>query len=964
MKTTTFKALLAAAFTLICTTAHSGSADTWGAWSDLGAATYTHGTYRPVDSEQSFKTTLQIRQCTDAGSENLYQIRVPKAFNGNDLIFLWHRDDNLSTNVIDGESIALDYMLEGEDDLEFQSIAFSDGTYSQAKGVMSFNVWYSLNDINNAVYGYSVRDKIVLDNAQNYFFDVMFGKQCYNRTESTATFTFAHSDNISSVRYYAEPAAYSDFSKPHTSLKEANFINKELSTAAADSPISINMEGYQPYDLYVQALSADNKVVAYTSVMVFSTQDDNRTWRSLGNGTLRDNDIKAAFDNSDGYTSWPVEVQQCTDDETLYRLVNPYTCDACPYRNMVLTDDYAELYTLDYDTAQNYYILFRADALTAGSDATSYCYPTGIALTEKATGEQYACFTYNFTTLADDYLVSNADASVQFAFPQYTDYAFTLTSDDGNTVTINASTDSATYVYQIASTDGKYMSEAKDVTGTQIDLSAEEVEGVGDFTLTVYSHSPAGDVKDTEVYPFTVGVTDWQYVGRGTATYAAYTSGNESLYIYKRHETTNPAHEQYQLRKWMYGSCNLLIDMADNNTYDSTGHIVVTVPKNNTDYVYGSYGNVQITDVYTYLENDNYYNDSYFIPALGEFHLNNVYYVEKGYLGFDYEVFKIDGYPDLTLIDKGKSAVDGINTQTIEVSISNVAYVKYGVFNADLYTAGIAAAELGKDADAARLTDTTILTFNNEGNNLLVAIAYDSDDNIIETESMHFILLKAVDLSQWSYVGKSTLVDGWLTPLYSFDGETLSAADNPWQVDTYVSLDNPGIVGLYNPYLADGCPIKDSNSDKTNDVMIAIDLSTDGFVMIKPQNSGFVDATHGMFKIFNNEGMFISSISDIDKLKTALVNNNIALSVKSIGDDGNAVVEIPKGLYSAGGSIYHSAQSSYIILPQDVAALRVVTAEDDDAPTEYYNLQGMRVANPSHGIYILRRGATSRKVLR
>lgn len=36
---------------------------------------------------------------------------------------------------------------------------------------------------------------------------------------------------------------------------------------------------------------------------------------------------------------------------------------------------------------------------------------------------------------------------------------------------------------------------------------------------------------------------------------------------------------------------------------------------------------------------------------------------------------------------------------------------------------------------------------------------------------------------------------------------------------------------------------------------------------------------------------------------------------------------------------------------------------DEDAETEYYNLQGIRVANPTHGIYIMRRGSVVSKVV-
>lgn len=35
---------------------------------------------------------------------------------------------------------------------------------------------------------------------------------------------------------------------------------------------------------------------------------------------------------------------------------------------------------------------------------------------------------------------------------------------------------------------------------------------------------------------------------------------------------------------------------------------------------------------------------------------------------------------------------------------------------------------------------------------------------------------------------------------------------------------------------------------------------------------------------------------------------------------------------------------------------------DSDAPAEYFNLQGIRVANPGHGVYLRRQGTRTTKV--
>ena len=48
----------------------------------------------------------------------------------------------------------------------------------------------------------------------------------------------------------------------------------------------------------------------------------------------------------------------------------------------------------------------------------------------------------------------------------------------------------------------------------------------------------------------------------------------------------------------------------------------------------------------------------------------------------------------------------------------------------------------------------------------------------------------------------------------------------------------------------------------------------------------------------------------------------------------------------------------------DVIAADVTDVEiDENAPAEYYNLQGVRVANPTTGLYIRRQGNSVSKVV-
>ncbi len=45
------------------------------------------------------------------------------------------------------------------------------------------------------------------------------------------------------------------------------------------------------------------------------------------------------------------------------------------------------------------------------------------------------------------------------------------------------------------------------------------------------------------------------------------------------------------------------------------------------------------------------------------------------------------------------------------------------------------------------------------------------------------------------------------------------------------------------------------------------------------------------------------------------------------------------------------------------AGVNSVVVDDPNAPVEYYNLQGVRVANPANGIFIRRQGSKATKVI-
>lgn len=77
--------------------------------------------------------------------------------------------------------------------------------------------------------------------------------------------------------------------------------------------------------------------------------------------------------------------------------------------------------------------------------------------------------------------------------------------------------------------------------------------------------------------------------------------------------------------------------------------------------------------------------------------------------------------------------------------------------------------------------------------------------------------------------------------------------------------------------------------------------------------------------------------------------------MRAQNDNGNTVVMTMTGQVN-----FATVEVKYAA--EDTSGIESVTVEDSDAPVEYFNLQGVRVDNPSAGLYIRRQGTSVSKV--
>ena len=88
----------------------------------------------------------------------------------------------------------------------------------------------------------------------------------------------------------------------------------------------------------------------------------------------------------------------------------------------------------------------------------------------------------------------------------------------------------------------------------------------------------------------------------------------------------------------------------------------------------------------------------------------------------------------------------------------------------------------------------------------------------------------------------------------------------------------------------------------------------------------------------------------VDLAGTCNASGKLSMNIDVVWHSGDLMGEVPiKVTFNGQGPV--------------ISGVSDITADDANAPVEYYNLQGVRVNNPENGLYIVRQGKTVKKVL-
>lgn len=277
------------------------------------------------------------------------------------------------------------------------------------------------------------------------------------------------------------------------------------------------------------------------------------------------------------------------------------------------------------------------------------------------------------------------------------------------------------------------------------------------------------------------------------------------------------------------------------------------------------------------------------------------------------------------------------------------AYVKPGYFTgSDEEIAN--AAKNGTDAVAGANTCTA----DKRGRYTLIITGFNEDGEAVSTNSTYFYIMDD-EKGQWESVGLAVYYEDVLGSIYP-DMTTEKLA-----VEVEVHKDRPGyyrVVDPYknHPYFQYYLDMYRPHSNHKHYLYVNAEDPDAVFIEDTPAgvNLGYGDASiMSMSYVHLQNGKSKEEISEMGLFGE--------LSGREITFPENSLVLVERH-YKNGIMVTAPAPMFRITLPKN-AGINDIVVDDSNAPVEYFNLQGVRVDNPSNGVFIRRQGSKSEKVI-
>lgn len=223
----------------------------------------------------------------------------------------------------------------------------------------------------------------------------------------------------------------------------------------------------------------------------------------------------------------------------------------------------------------------------------------------------------------------------------------------------------------------------------------------------------------------------------------------------------------------------------------------------------------------------------------------------------------------------------------------------------------------------------------------------------------------------WVDAGSAMFADAWMIPAAGVD-----PGQYAYEVAVEKNENIPGMYRLVNPYL--NSPM--SNNDVLAEGFIAFSIADPEFVPVVPLSyCGFTASTQGgstkSLLPTNFEGFFLYLYENLTKedIIEGLSEEDDPFIPSSFDDATGTVTlkncrwastEEPTKLSSWAVSATESAVQEGWIKFNNWAGINGISVDNENAPVEYYNLQGIRINNVENnpGLYIRKQGDKATKV--
>ena len=185
-----------------------------------------------------------------------------------------------------------------------------------------------------------------------------------------------------------------------------------------------------------------------------------------------------------------------------------------------------------------------------------------------------------------------------------------------------------------------------------------------------------------------------------------------------------------------------------------------------------------------------------------------------------------------------------------------------------------------------------------------------------------------------------------------------------WPVEIQEKEDQPGLYRLINPYIVEACPLLKDNFTKDGNTFILIDATDPDAVLIAPQRSGFNGYAKGVAKDYYI-GNLTGYLNAIENWSVAELKQYLPQRLDKMAD-GIITITHPEFGFNANtdfGYNWEDIECTAVIALPGAAGIADIEAEATETEAEYFNLQGIRIAQPQPGVPCIRRtGAKVEKI--